>query len=482
MADGGLLVTISGTALSLLLYENVRSTGDQMGFLLGEIVEYLVKKFTDSDNQVETIEVHINIETVVTCSMPDILHDSTGRIDKEKLKDFLSDKSKQVIGWFRFRHNSCLVPTLRDKLLHKQFASHFSGSHGHKEDLFVTCLLSSSMSNTSGTHKFRHVILRRRRGAFEPISLKINSLRDGGSALDGSDYKLTPIRKSTKETDTFTKIIQSLKLDLLQKSGVESATIIEREAERYLNSLIPEVCQTDREVFELERQVGELRAKLHLQNLAAKTKINGNSDTTEPYHFETDGNSGYEENDLSPEKVDAPAATYEDDQLYKYHSLTDASTVHRAKSTRTVSTESVSQEKLRMRLDVDTPNSQTRDPFATSIVSDAKIGMVSGSTSKRNKGSSNMISEIARQPLNMGEQIESGVGRGSPKYGHDVHSFRKTRRATAMARNNIERNVGESVEKTPIRNTVQNQQPPIYEEISKKNLDVRNLSDTSDIH
>lgn len=110
------------------------------------------------------IYILLDIETVVTCSMPDILHDSTGRIDKEKLEDFLSYKSKQVIGWFRFRHNSCLVPTLRDKLLHKQFASHFSSSHGYKEDFFITCLLSSSVSNTSGTHKFRHVLLRRRRG------------------------------------------------------------------------------------------------------------------------------------------------------------------------------------------------------------------------------------------------------------------------------------------------------------------------------
>ncbi|XP_043664120.1 BRISC complex subunit FAM175B-like isoform X1 [Vespula pensylvanica] len=477
MADGDLLVNISGAALSLLLYENVRNVGDQMGFLLGEIVEYIVKKFTDSDNQVD-IKRHINIETVVTCSMPDILHDSTGRIDKEKLRDFLSYKSKQVIGWFRFRHNSCLVPTLRDKLLHKQFASHFSSSHGYKEDFFVTCLLSSSVSNSNGTHKFRHVLLRRRRGTFEPISMKISSLRDGEPSLNGSDYKRTPQTRSIAEIDTFTKIIQSLKLNLTQISGIESATIIEKEAEKYLNTLIPKVSESDREVFELERQIGELRNKIRLQNIA-KTKVNGNSDATK-LNYEVDKNSSYEENNLSPEKVDAPSKIHEDDQLYKYHSLTDESSDNRPSSTGTVHTESVSKEKLKIGLNTDTQNSQTRDPFTVSTASNAKLDMV-GSTLKRNKCSTNMISEISRQPITMGEQIESGVGRGSPKYGQDINAVLKARRGLVL-RHNSERNIGESSEQSSIKNTIQNQQPPIYEETSKRNIDKRNFSDVSDTH
>ncbi|KAI4491577.1 hypothetical protein M0804_002969 [Polistes exclamans] len=468
MADDGLLVTISGAALSLLLYENVRNVGDQMGFLLGEIVEYIVKKVTDSDNQVDTVKRRINIETVVTCSMPDILHDSTGRIDKEKLKDFLSHKSKQVIGWFRFRHNLCLVPTLRDKLLHKQFASYFSSSHGYKEDFFVTCLLSSSVSNASGTHKFRHVLLRRRRGTFEPISLKISSLGDGKSPLDGSDYKLTPTKKSVKEIDTFTKIIQSLKLNLTQISSVESATLIEKEAEKYLNTLISKVCESDREVYELEKQITELRTKIRLQNLA-KTKVTCNSDTTE-LNYEIDKNSGYEENKLLTEKVDVPDKIYEEDQLNKYHSLTDESSDNRPSSTRTVLAESMSKEKLKIGLNADVENSKTRDKFTTNIVSDVKLDMVG----RKNKCSTNMFSEISRQPINMGEQIESGVGRGSPNYG-------RIKRGSAL-RYNSERKIVESFEKSSIKNTVENQHSPIYEETLKRNIDVRNFSDTSDIH
>ncbi|XP_011639263.1 BRISC complex subunit FAM175B-like [Pogonomyrmex barbatus] len=66
MADGDLLVTISGAALSLLFYENVRSIGEQMGFLLGEALEFIVKTYTDSDNQVETVKIHIIFRLDVT--------------------------------------------------------------------------------------------------------------------------------------------------------------------------------------------------------------------------------------------------------------------------------------------------------------------------------------------------------------------------------------------------------------------------------
>lgn len=105
------------------------------------------------------------MEAIVTCPLPDLLHDHTNRINKEILKDFVRDKSKQVIGWFRFRRNiTNLTLSMNDKILHKQLASHFSSVNGCKEDFFLTCLLNASTSETSGTHKFRHVFFRRNKG------------------------------------------------------------------------------------------------------------------------------------------------------------------------------------------------------------------------------------------------------------------------------------------------------------------------------
>ncbi|EZA53296.1 hypothetical protein DMN91_004736 [Ooceraea biroi] len=277
MADGDLLVTISGAALSLLFFENVRSVGDQMGFLLGEVLEFIVKSYTDSDNQVETVKTHINVETIVTCPLPALLIESANRISKEKLKDFICDKSKQVVGWFRFRRNtSSLIPTLKDRLLHKEFASLFSelSEDSCKKDFFLTCLLNASTSETRGTHKFRHVFLRHKRGMFEPIPLRISNLGDDASRHDGSDYKPTPVRKVARASDDFSKLIESLKLDM-RLNGLESAMLIQKLAEKHLTTLIPKVRESDLEVAELERQVRELKAKVKAQQLAKNSKVNG---------------------------------------------------------------------------------------------------------------------------------------------------------------------------------------------------------------
>ncbi|XP_070523978.1 BRISC complex subunit FAM175B [Cardiocondyla obscurior] len=278
MADGDLLVTISGAALSLLFYENVRSVGEQMGFLLGEVLEFIVKTYTDSDKQVETVKIHINVETIVTCPLIDLVQDSAGRIDEEKLKDFVHDKSKQVIGWYHFHRNfNSLIPTIRDKILHKQFASHFLDGNSCRKDLFLTCILNAATSETRGTHKFRHVFLRHNGRMFEPVPLRINNLGDDASRHDGSDYKPTPVRKSTRAPDGFTELIESLNLDMTRTSGLDCAMMIQKAAERHLISLIPKVCESDLEVAELEKQVRELKDKIAGQRLTRKAKVNGES-------------------------------------------------------------------------------------------------------------------------------------------------------------------------------------------------------------
>lgn len=58
-------------------------------------------------------------------------------------------------------------------------------------------------------------------------------------------------------------------------SGLESAMTIQHEANAYLGSLIPKVCETDLEVAKLEEQVRELRVKIKSQQLAKRLKANG---------------------------------------------------------------------------------------------------------------------------------------------------------------------------------------------------------------
>ncbi|CAG5076456.1 Similar to EAG_01033: BRISC complex subunit FAM175B (Camponotus floridanus) [Cotesia congregata] len=137
MADNTSSVTISGAALSYLIYENVKTVSDQMGFLVGEVLTYVTKKVTDTDRQVDSTELHI-----------------IGKIDEGKLKEFVNGREKEIVGWYRFRLNSSLFPTLRDKVLHKQFENIFCDDDNDKQH-FIAGMLGYNVTEKKNTHKFR---------------------------------------------------------------------------------------------------------------------------------------------------------------------------------------------------------------------------------------------------------------------------------------------------------------------------------------
>nr|XP_033322291.1 BRISC complex subunit FAM175B-like isoform X1 [Megalopta genalis]XP_033322292.1 BRISC complex subunit FAM175B-like isoform X1 [Megalopta genalis] len=476
MADSDLLITISGAALSLLFYEYVRSRGDQMGFLLGENLEFVVKSYTDAENQIETVKRHNNIETVVTCPLPDLLHDSIGRINKEKLKDFMRDKSKQVIGWFRFRRNANLVLTMRDKILHKQFASHFSGSNGCAEEFFVTCLLSSSISSDRGTHKFKHVFLKCARGMFEPVPLKIINLGNDLDILEGSDYKPAPTKKLSDTPDVFSDLIESLSLDLARTSGLESAIKIQKVAEQYLDQLIPELCESDHEVADLERQIREFK-------LTRKTKLNGSTNNIDKKcKSEKDciGRKLQKLENLSPSRIELPENVCEERQCIKENCTTTSQTLTPIKS-RNIAVnieKSVNQIKIR-KSTVDTVNS-TDPPRQDSPPIKSTYAPI------LNRCYPNMESEIVKESICKGETFVCGIGRGRGKLIQDLQpGLKKARRTSGPPTRSIsERTSHSQVSQQPSEaNCVQNVSPQVsYNQITKKKTDNTRKSDVADNH
>ncbi|XP_076759737.1 BRISC complex subunit FAM175B isoform X1 [Xylocopa sonorina] len=484
MADNDFLITISGPALSLLFYESVRSCGDQMGFLLGETLEFVVKTYTDV-NHVETVKTYNNIEAVVTCPLPDFLQNPIGRINKEKLKDFLRDKSKQVIGWFHFRRDVSLIPTFRDKMLHKEFASYFSNDNGSKEEFFVTCLLSTSTSSEGGTHKFKHVFLRHRRGIFEPVRLTISNLGGNSFIHEGSDYKPTPSKKSSDVPDAFTELIKSLNLDLARTSGFESATTIQKAAEHHLSQLIPELCKSDLEVADLERQVKEFKLK-------KKAKVNGNSNVLDQnYDLEKDDASEERQKSevMFPSRIESPDCSYEEHRMFiKDHSTTPSQTItsNKAKNMITYIEQNINQAKLR-RMNADMMNSLSQEPPPANSASEMKVDIAEPVLNK-NRRYSNMDSELVKESICKGETNIIGVGRGRGKLMQDPHAaLKKTRRTSGpiATRSSSERisHVQLPQQETSEANNVQN--IPLqssYNQIMKKKVDNTRKSDASDNH
>ncbi|XP_076650520.1 BRISC complex subunit FAM175B [Halictus rubicundus] len=472
MADNDLLITISGAALSLLFYEYVGSRGDQMGFLLGENLEFVVKTYTDAENQIETVKRHNNIETVVTCPLPELLHDSIGRVNKEKLKDFMRDKSKQVIGWFRFRRNTNLVLTMRDKMLHREFASHFSGGNGCAEEFFVTCLLSSSITSDKGTHKFRHVFLRRTRGMFEPVPLKIINLGNDLTILDGSDYKPAPTKNLSNTPDVFSKLIESLSLDVTRTSGLESAIRIQKVAEQYLDKLIPQLCESDHEVAELERQIKEFE-------LNRKEKLNGSTNNIEKKcEAGKDGVSRKSQklDKLPPSRIGFPENVCEERQMLNDNSTATSQAFAAFKNKNTAAN-----------LEKCINQAKSKKPTADAINSTDLPRQDSPpiKSTTQNRRYSNMESEIVKESICKGETRESGVGRGRGKYIQKAQlGLKKARTSEPIAtRSTSERTSHSQVsqQEPSEANCVQNTSSQVsYNQIAQKKTDNTRKSDAAD--
>ncbi|XP_057340071.1 BRISC complex subunit FAM175B-like [Microplitis mediator] len=267
MADDKSFVTISGAALSLLIYENVRTVGDQMGFFLGEVLRYVTKKVTDADRQVDSTEIHINIRGIMplppTCSF----YNSVGKIDESKLKDFVNNNDKEIVGWYRFRLNNSLFPSLRDKLLHKQFENIFSGGNNNDKQYFVAGMLSYSVTEKKNTHKLRLVLSQNKDGIHHPVQLKINNLGADASRLDGSDYKPTPIKQQNSVKDHFSKFVDTLQIDFERSPAIDSIVKINKAAERHLDNLVSAVLQSDRELMELEKEIENLQKEIEANRL-----------------------------------------------------------------------------------------------------------------------------------------------------------------------------------------------------------------------
>ncbi|XP_015585403.1 BRISC complex subunit FAM175B isoform X1 [Cephus cinctus] len=489
MADCGLLVTISGAALSLLFYENVRSVGDQMGFLLGEALVFLTKKVTDSDKQVEYVRIHIDVDTVVTCPSADLLHDSTGKINKEKLKNFVRDKSKQVVGWFRFRQNSSLVPTLRDKVLHKQFASHFTSGTASTEENFVACFLNTSVSNMGGTHKFRHVFLHHKRGVFEPVPMRINNLGADASRHDGSDYKPIPLKKRSEEPDAFSKVVDSLNLDLLKTPGVELVTAIQKAAERHLNALIPKVCESDREVADLEKQVRDLQAKILTWNAPSKIELNDNAlaiKTNFPAgkEWDDDGYIRCKKNEDPVLRNTASAILHNDLGPTKYPTtIGQPIAIGKQKNSIGINVKNTNQDRERaknMAIGKDIQGCTSHDPFAN-IVNEMQMEIADSVSNRTRRATASAGPGVAR-PVSKIDTNELSIARSKGRGNYESNPGTKKPRRTTLPKVVLEKSGNsqtlEQEHNEP--NSVQNL--PIgtisYSQATKKNVDTsRGLTD-----
>ncbi|KAG6448872.1 BRISC complex subunit FAM175B [Manduca sexta] len=147
-------VSLSGTALSFLLYECINSGISQEGFLIGDVTSEITNHISDSQSDNARLDTQIVIRTVLPLPSVSLFYFPTGKIKEDVLADLLSNTANEVVGWYKYRKNTNIKPTFRDKLIAKGLQKYFEKNHGKKT--FVTCNLSNRSSATGSTHTFTY--------------------------------------------------------------------------------------------------------------------------------------------------------------------------------------------------------------------------------------------------------------------------------------------------------------------------------------
>ncbi|KAK3919094.1 BRISC complex subunit FAM175B [Frankliniella fusca] len=258
-------VTASGPALSLLLYENTKIPGYQMGFLLGAVVNQVIDTISDSQIRVEKTEISINISSILPFSSSSGVINGAGKIDKEKLKTIVSsEKSQQlrsgsqnhdIVGWYSFKRNSVFQMSMREQVVHLQLAEMAKDFiPGGSPDLFVLCLLSNTLTSQA-THVFKHSFMRylREKNTFDLIPLQIHNLGMAQASL----YKNTacaPGRAALLQ-ELFERISA-------HTPGKDHMLQVQSELQVLLNRRIQQLSEAENTRISLESEVENLRLKL----------------------------------------------------------------------------------------------------------------------------------------------------------------------------------------------------------------------------
>ncbi|XP_039755035.1 BRISC complex subunit FAM175B-like [Pararge aegeria] len=143
-------VSLNGTALSFLLYECLNSVNCQEGFLIGDVTSQITNHISDSQNDSARLDTQIVIRTVLPLPSVSLFYLPTGTIKEDTLSEILSSAATEVVGWYKYRKNSSIKPTFRDKLISKGLQKYFEKYHGRKT--FVSCNVSSKTSSSGSTH------------------------------------------------------------------------------------------------------------------------------------------------------------------------------------------------------------------------------------------------------------------------------------------------------------------------------------------
>ncbi|XP_053559224.1 BRCA1-A complex subunit Abraxas 1 [Bombina bombina] len=176
---------LSGFVFGALAFHHLNSGSDTEGFLLGDVKGEAKNSITDS--QMDDVEViyTIDIQKQVPCYRLSSFYGALGDLNKPALNKLLKGQKKNVIGWYKFRHNTDQTMTFREKILHQNLQEYLSNT-----ELVFLLMTSNATTQIKSTHRMEYALHKPQDGLLQKVPLVVTNLgmseQQGYKTVSGS--------------------------------------------------------------------------------------------------------------------------------------------------------------------------------------------------------------------------------------------------------------------------------------------------------
>ncbi|XP_048876222.1 BRCA1-A complex subunit Abraxas 1 [Brienomyrus brachyistius] len=180
MAELHTTVRVSGFVLGSLMFQHFNSDSDAEGFILGETKSEERCKITDSHMDHVQYEYTIHIQKHVSCCRLGSFYDSAGEVRPEEVRRILaSEKTENVLGWYKQRRNTDQRMTFKEQVLHRNLRRAL-----HNHELVFLLLTSTDASAISSTHCLEYSVFMSHGSQYHKIPVLVGNL----GMLEQQDY------------------------------------------------------------------------------------------------------------------------------------------------------------------------------------------------------------------------------------------------------------------------------------------------------
>eukprot|EP00041_Stephanoeca_diplocostata_P014803 m.279459 g.279459 ORF g.279459 m.279459 type:complete len:312 (-) comp19805_c0_seq13:931-1866(-) len=266
----------SGTLLSGILHEMTCSSSDCEGLLFGKRLQLTTTaavtdaaETTGSGLAATTKSIVVVFESFIPTGKPFSFYRADGTLDTEKFNQFTQDREDSLIGWYKFRRNSTLYPSLWERHVHdalqKKISSCAPNDSGNSEILFA--LFNASFAENFAKHTNDFCVSRKSGNVFENVKFEVSnldqSMHDGYKAMTSTNIRSANSAHSHDYSGVISALMacqDSTKEGDLQYT--QEARAIEKtykEAVKTVHKLSQQVVASDAQVYALQRELAELR-------------------------------------------------------------------------------------------------------------------------------------------------------------------------------------------------------------------------------